>query len=69
MNSFFAYGYEVPVKGKRYFVERIEETKGERNKKTVERKFTSEVQKIKKIEIDLYIIYTYNSRYVVQLLR
>lgn len=64
MNTYFAYGYEVPKKGKQYLIDRI-------NEKGIEKKrmWTSVVKKIKKVEEDVFILYTCNSRYIVKLLR
>ena len=62
MNTYFAYGYEVPKKKKQYFVERL-------NQGIKERMWTSEVQRIKKAEEDVFVLYTCNSRYIVRLLR
>lgn len=63
MNTYFAYGYEVPKKGEQYLIDRINE--GEKK----ERMWTSIVKKTKKVEEDVYILYTCNSRYIVRLLR
>ena len=64
MNTYFAYGYEVPKKGEQYLIDRI-------NEKGIEKKrmWTSVVKKIKKVEEDIFILYTCNSRYIVKLLR
>lgn len=64
MNTYFAYGYEVPKKGEQYLIDRI-------NEKGIEKKrmWTSVVKKIKKVEEDVVILYTCNSRYIVRLLR
>lgn len=62
MNTYFAYGYEVPKKGEQYLIDRI---KGIEKK----RMWTSVVKKIKKVEEDVVILYTCNSRYIVRLLR
>lgn len=62
MNTYFAYGYEVPKKGEQYLIDRI---KGIEKK----RMWTSVVKKIKKVEEDVFILYTCNSRYIVKLLR
>lgn len=63
--TFFAYGYEVPKKGKQYLVDRLNHEKGEKK----EMMWTSEVQKVKKVDEGVYILYTCNSRYIVRLLR
>lgn len=60
--TFFAYGYEVPKKGKQYLVDRL-------NHEKKERMWTSVVKKIKRVEEGVYILYTCNSRYIVRLLR
>lgn len=64
MITYFAYGYEVPKKGEQYLIDRI-------NEKGIEKKrmWTSVVKKIKKVEEDVVILYTCNSRYIVRLLR
>lgn len=63
MNTYFAYGYEVPKKGEQYLIDRINEGKKK------ERMWTSIVKKTKKVEEDVFILYTCNSRYIVKLLR
>lgn len=60
--TFFAYGYEVPKKGKQYLVDRLNHEKKQMMR-------TSEVQKVKKVDEGVYILYTCNSRYIVRLLR
>ena len=63
MNTYFAFGYEVPKKGQQYLVDRINEGTEK------ERMWTSVVKKIKRVEEGVYILYTCNSRYIVRLLR
>ena len=60
--TFFAYGYEVPKKGKQYLVDRL-------NHEKKEMMWTSLVKKIKRVDEGVYILYTCNSRYIVRLLR
>ena len=63
--TFFAYGYEVPKKGKQYLVDRLNHQNEENN----ELMRTSVVKKVKKVDEGVYILYTCNSRYIVRLLR
>ena len=63
MNTYFAFGYEVPKKGQQYLVDRINEGTEK------ERMWTSVVKKVKKVDEGVYILYTCNSRYIVRLLR
>lgn len=63
MNTYFAYGYEVPKKGQQYLVDRINEGTEK------ERMWTSVIRKVKKVEEGIFILYTCNSRYIVRLLR
>lgn len=65
METYLAYGYEVPKKKKQYLLDRLNHEKGEKK----ERMWTSEVQKVKKVEEGIFILYTCNSRYIVRLLR
>lgn len=63
MNTYFAFGYEVPKKGQQYLVDRINEGTEK------ERMWTSVIRKVKKVEEGIFILYTCNSRYIVRLLR
>lgn len=65
MNTYFAYGYEVPKKGEQYLVDRL----NHENEENKERMWTSVVKKVKKVDEGVYILYTCNSRYIVRLLR
>ena len=63
MNTYVAFGYEVPKKGQQYLVDRINEGTEK------ERMWTSVIRKVKKVEEGIFILYTCNSRYIVRLLR
>lgn len=68
METYFAYGYELPKKGVEYLCDRIVSDKDNQLKK--KRVWTSIVKKIKKVDREIYILYTCNKhKYVVRLLR